>query len=75
MIYLTDLTDYHFHTPQNITIPAGSTTATFTVSIVKDNIVERNETFCLFIDQIFSGNCLSNVDPPNATVTIVDEGM
>ena len=74
-MYLTDKEDYKFTAPLNITIPAGSTTATFgDVTICDDNIVEEDETFCLLIN-ILSDECSSfKADPPHATIIIVDEG-
>ena len=78
VLYVTDTTDYNF-TPLNITIPAGNTSATFNVIILHpNNIVEDNETFCLFIDKIFPSKCSLfkfNADPLTAKVIIVDEGM
>ena len=68
------MTDYRSPAPQNITIPAGSATATFNITIYKDRIVERNETFCLFIAKIFSTCSSFDADPQNATVIIVDGG-
>ena len=73
--YLTDTTDYNFTTLMK-TIPAGTTYATFNVPILQDQIVEENETFYLFIDNILPSHCsMFNADPRNAEVIIIDDGM
>lgn len=74
-LYLTGI-DYKFTAPMNITISAGDIYTTFSITIYDDNIVEENETFCLFIGDILSDECSSfSADPPHVTVTIVDEGI
>ena len=50
--------------------PADSTSASLSISIDNDNIVEINETFSLTIN---SSSDVMTVDPYNAVVTIVDD--
>ena len=51
-------------------IPAKMTSASFSISIINDDILEQNETFALTIDT--SGG-FAIVDPDKAVVTIVDD--
>ena len=62
-------TDYNSG-PYPVIFPAGITTASLSVSINNDNIVEMNETFTLTITP---PNDVMTVDPDNAVVTIVDD--
>ena len=50
--------------------PADTTTASLSISIDNDNIVEMNETFSLTIN---SSSDVTVVDPDDAVVTIVDD--
>ena len=50
--------------------PADTTTASLSISIDNDNIVEMNETFSLTIN---SSSDVTVVDPDEAVVTIVDD--
>ena len=59
--------------PYTVTIPAGSTTATFYVPINDDNILERNENFMLTIDEASLPTGVTRGTPGEATVTIVDD--
>ena len=36
--------------PFNVTIPAGETSVPFNISIIDDNVFERNETFNISVD-------------------------
>jgi len=58
--------------PYSVKFIAGMTTATVNVSIVDDNITERNATFNLSIDTSSLPNKVSVGDNGQATVTIVD---
>ena len=53
-----------------MTFPAGTTTASLSISVTNDNIVEMNETFSLTIN---SSSDVTVVDPYNALVAIVDD--
>ena len=50
--------------------PADTTTASLSISITNDNIVEMNETFSLTINP---SSDVMVVDPDEAVVTIVDD--
>ena len=50
--------------------PVDTTTASLSISIDNDNIVEMNETFSLTIN---SSSDVTVVDPDDAVVTIVDD--
>src|SRR5204862_3956404 len=55
--------------PTSVTIPAGSSTATLTVTPIDDSTVEGNETVVLTL----SANAAYTVGSPNsATITIAD---
>ncbi len=58
----TDAADFSA-SPVRLSIPAGNTTATFTVDISADNVVELDERF--FID-------ITNLDPSGRAVTLGD---
>jgi hypothetical protein len=68
--------DYVGVTGGSVTIPAGATTATATVSILDDSLVEGNETFTVSIvsAQTASGGPVT-IGTGNATVTIVDDDL
>ena len=57
--------------PYTVTIPAGSTTATFNVPITDDMILEGEENFMLTIDPSLPDG-VTRGTPSEATVTIVD---
>ena len=59
--------------PYTVTFPAGSTTATFNVPIIDDNILEGNEYFILTIDETSLPTDVTRGTPGEATVTIVDD--
>ena len=58
--------------PYTVTIPAGSTTATFNIPITNDMIREGNENFTLTINGTALPDRVTPGDPDEATVTIVD---
>ena len=59
--------------PYTITFPAGTTTATFNVSINDDDIVERDENFELFIDPSSLPTGVIRAIPDVTTLTILDD--
>ena len=56
--------------PYTAMFPADTTTASLSISITNDNIVEMNETFSLTINP---SSDVTVVDPDDAVVTIVDD--
>ena len=58
--------------PYTVTIPAGVTTATFSVPITDDMILEGDEDFMLTIDPSLPDGVMLGT-PSEATVTIVDD--
>ena len=58
--------------PYTVTIPAGSTTATFDVPITDDMILEELENFMLTINSSLPDG-VTRGTPSEATVTIVDD--
>ena len=64
--------DYYLG-PYYVTIPAGDTNASFIIQIFDDNIVERNETFQLFIDTASLPHYILADGNDSTTVTIVDD--
>ncbi len=62
--------DYHA-IPGTVTIPAGSTTGTFTVEIFGDTIVEANETFSVSL----YGAVNATIATGSATGTIIDQDL
>ena len=58
--------------PYTVTIPAGSTTATFNVPVTDDMILEGDENFMLTINETSLPDGVTRGDPGEATVTIVD---
>ena len=56
--------------PYTVMFPAGSTTASLSISVNNDNIVEMNETFSLTITPPID---IMATDPDNAVVTIADD--
>ena len=60
----------------NITIPAGSTNATFNISIIDDSLFEGDEEFYLIIDQSLSLSGITIGSPYRAVVKIFEnEGV
>ena len=55
-----------------ITIPSGQTSATFSIAINDDNILEMNENFGLFINEHSLSTRVIVGNLNQATVTIVD---
>ena len=64
-------TDYHSG-QYNVTIPAGSNSASFNISITDDSVFEQNEDFHLIIDQSSSLSGVIIGDPSRAVVNIFD---
>ena len=56
----------------NITIPTGSTNATFNISIIDDNLFEGDEEFYLIIDQSLSLSGITIGSPYRAVVNLFD---
>ncbi|MEI7898281.1 MAG: Calx-beta domain-containing protein, partial [bacterium] len=57
-----------------VTIPAGSTSATISVPVINDNIVESTETVIVTLTSISSGDPQISIGAPNiATVNIADD--
>ena len=57
----------------NITLPVGTTRASFYVPITNDNTVEVNEKFDLVIDQSSLPTNVNAGDVDKTTVSIVDD--
>ena len=55
-----------------VTITAGTTEASFNVSLTDDNIFERNEKFMITIDPSSLPSNVTVGDPDQVIVTIVD---
>ena len=53
--------------------PAGNTSASFTVTISNDNVLERPETFRLVINQTSEPSLVIATTPDQATVFIRDD--
>ncbi|WP_231582729.1 Calx-beta domain-containing protein [Pedobacter sp. BMA] len=66
----TEETDYTAVTPKTVTIPAGQTSATITIPVLADAIVEGNETVVATLT--VSNNPLVNVNTSPATINIID---
>ena len=58
--------------PYEVTFTAGTTEASFNVSLTDDNIFERNEKFMITIDPSSLPSNVTVGDPDQVTVTIVD---
>ena len=58
--------------PYNVTFPVGMTTASVSVSVTNDVIMEDNENFNLTIDP-FLPSGIHIVNPGEAKVTILDD--
>ena len=61
--------------PYTVTIPAGQTTATFTVPINDDDILEGNENFMLTVSSSSLPDCVTHGTPSEATVIIMDNDI
>ena len=72
MILLTGNADYASG-PYSVTIPAGASNTTFSVSITDDNITENAEVFLLNINPISLSNTLVFGGHGGAVVTIEDD--
>ena len=59
--------------PYTVTFPAGQTTATFSISINDDDIVEGDENFMLTIDPSSLPPNVTRGTPAETTVTIVND--
>ena len=59
--------------PYTVTFPAGLTMVAFDVPITDDTILEVNENFMLSIDEASLPFGITHGNPPEATVTIVDD--
>ena len=58
--------------PYEVTFTAGTTEASFNVSLSDDNIFERNKKFMITIDPSSLPSNVTVGDPDQVTVTIVD---
>ena len=58
--------------PHSVMITAGLTTASLNITIIDDSILEKIESFDLFINTLLLPSQV-NADPDKATVTIVDD--
>ena len=56
--------------PYTVTFPAGETTATFTVPINDDDILEGDENFMLTIDETSLPTNVTRSTPGQTTITI-----
>ena len=63
--------DYSPAGPYSVTIPAGMTNVSFSISINPDNILEGDEVFLLTIDQISIPTVIVSDD--SALVVIIDD--
>ena len=59
--------------PYNVTFPAGETTMSFNVSVIDDNIVERNEIFTLSIDNNALPRGVVRLTPHSVSVIIEND--
>ncbi|WP_201588375.1 Calx-beta domain-containing protein, partial [Psychrobacter jeotgali] len=66
--------DYTAPVTQTITIPAGSTSATFSVPIIDDNVFEGPEDFDVTITSVDSGSATINPTQNTVNTTIYDDG-
>lgn len=64
--------DYIPQQPYTVTFPAGSVRESFNVTIVDDNLLERDETFLLNIVPGTTPNGVIIGQPNNTEVTIVE---
>jgi len=56
--------------PYNVTFPAGTTRAVLDISVINDNILERNESFSLMVNSAVLPSDVASVD--QTTITIID---
>ena len=73
IIIISGDSDYNFSIFYNVTIPAGQITTPFNISITDDNVLERNESFNIFIIPELLPSDISLGNPNRTTVTIVDD--
>ncbi|RYX78251.1 tandem-95 repeat protein, partial [bacterium] len=66
----TEGADYTTVTPKTVLIPAGATTATITIPVLSDALLEGNETVIATLT--VSSNPLINVNTAPATIDIID---
>ncbi|MEC5210582.1 CshA-type fibril repeat protein, partial [Psychrobacter sp. PL15] len=66
--------DYSAPVTQEVTIPAGQTSATITVPIVDDNLFEGPEYFNVTVTGIISGTATIDTDNDTVNTTIYDDG-
>ena len=59
--------------PYDVTFPAGETNATFDVTLVNDNLLERNENFTLTINVNSLPRRVATNTIAQTTVTIIDD--
>ena len=70
-ITFTGNKDYH-PGPYNVTFPAGETRVSFNVSIVDDDLVEKNESFNLYINGRTLPTGGMTLSPYSVSVTVED---
>ena len=70
-MFSTGSVDYNSG-PYNVIFPAGETNATFDVTIINDNLLERNENFTLIINVNSLPRKVTTNTIAQATVTIID---
>ncbi|WP_443943537.1 Calx-beta domain-containing protein [Pedobacter sp. AW1-32] len=66
----TEGSDYKTITTKTITIPAGTTTGTITIEVLKDDITESTETVIATLTAPTTGNITVNTAP--ASINIID---
>ena len=59
--------------PYSITLSAGSTTASFNVSIIDDSVLESEESFTLAIDPSSLHSRVTAGDSNSSRITIMDD--
>ena len=70
-VYFAGITDYS-PGPYSVTFPAGTTTASFSIVIIDDNLTEENEQFYLTADPTTLLNDVVIDNLGAAVITIVD---
>lgn len=70
-VYSTAGTDYNSG-PYTVTFPAGVTGVAFNVSIINDNVLEKDESFILTIAVDSLPSKIANTTIAQASVTITD---
>ena len=56
-----------------VTIPAGQTTATFTISLPDDEYSEGNEKFSVWIERVTSGQAFIGTDTDHPLTTVIED--